>query len=104
MVDLFFRQWDIKVTQYEEGAHPDVIAPPGCLQWHTGLIGEIQNFNFKDASSYHLSSQKYSICWRKERGYCALCFAVGYFGVSNVPSAAGTSTTSPWTKLAGKVV
>ena len=56
----FSRRWDIKVTQYECGQHQNMIAPPGCLQWNTGTIGTIQNFNFKDTSSYHLSSQKYA--------------------------------------------
>ena len=112
----FSRRWDIKVTQYECGQHQNMIAPPGCLQWNTGTIGTIQNFNFKDTSSYHLSSQKYaksmltilitwisrySICWRRERTYCSLCVAVGYFGLSNVPSSVPASTTSPWTKRAG---
>ena len=69
----------------------------GCA----GNIGVVQNFNFKDVNSFHLSSQRYSICWRRERGYCALCLAVGYFGLSNVPSLAPASSTTPWTKLAG---
>lgn len=97
------REWQIKVTQYDETQNNRFLAPPGCLQWNTGTIGTVQNFNFKDSSSTHLSSQMYSICWRRERGYCAICFAVGYFGLSNVPQKVpSTSTgTTDWTKLAG---
>ena len=100
----FTRQWNIKVTQFEASQHVNLVAPPGCLQWHTGVGPDtIQNFNFKDSSSFHLSSQRYSICWRRERGYCNLCFAIGYFGVSNVPSQVpSTSTTNPWSTRAGE--
>ena len=66
-----------------------------------GNIGVVQNFNFKDVNSFHLSSQRYSVCWRRERSYCALCLAVGYFGLSNVPSKAPATSTTPWTKIAG---
>ena len=39
-------------------------APPGCLQWYTGTLGTVQNFNFKNTDSFHLSSQRYNVCWR----------------------------------------
>ena len=55
--------------------------PQEYLTVVAGNIGVVQNFNFKDVNSFHLSSQRYSICWRRERGYCALCLAVGYFGL-----------------------
>ena len=98
------RVWDIKVTQFDSTQHPSFVAPPGCLQWNYGPGPDrIQNFNFKDEDSYHLSSQRYSICWRRERGKCSLCFAIGYFGMSNVPSKvpASSTGTSDWTKLSG---
>ena len=102
----FTRKWDIKVTQFEAGQHVDMVAPPGCLQWNTGLIGTVQNFNFKDRNSFHLSSQRYSICWRRERSYCALCLAIGYFGLSNVPSQVPppTGASNPWSTRAGQHV
>jgi len=97
------RMWEIKVTQYDETQDQRFLAPPGCLQWNTGIRGEVQNFNYKDTSSTHLSSQQYSICWRRERGFCAICFAVGYFGLSNVPQKVPSSSTgtTDWTRLAG---
>ena len=101
LLKVFTRRWDIKVTQYEGTQDQRFLAPPGCLQWLTGSLGTIQNFNFKDENSYHLSSQRYSICWRRERGKCSLCMAIGYFGMSNVPSKVPSSSTTPWTRLAG---
>ena len=51
------------------------------------------------------STKRYSICWRRERSMCSLCFSAGLFGLSNVPSAVkpspSSSSTSPWTKKAG---
>jgi len=96
------RNWQIKITQYDEHDDARYLPPPDCLQWNTGTIGEISNFNFKDSSSFHLSSQRYSICWRRERNMCALCFSTGYFGMSNVPSEVPPSSPpAPWTKKAG---
>ena len=69
-----------------------------------------------------MPSQHYSICWRRERGKCNICFAVGAFGLSNVPQQVDKSECSftcvnsvdlqsqvpytssgptDWTKLAG---
>jgi len=100
------RAWKIKVTQYDAGQDQRFLAPPGCLQWHydsDALLGVVQSFNYQSTSSTHLSSQDYSICWRRERGMCAICFAVGAFGLSNVPKTvpATSSGTTDWTKLAG---
>ena len=39
-----------RVTQYEAGQHDSMVAPPGCLQWLTGTLGTVQNFNFKVAT------------------------------------------------------
>ena len=101
----YTRSWMIRVTQYEDKQESSFVAPPGgqkniltiilknifcllgCLQYNYGsFLGTIQNFNFKDDSSYHLSNQRYSICWRRERSMCSLCFSAGFFGLSNVPS------------------
>ena len=117
----------MKVTQLEASQHQDFVAPPGCLQYNFGkTLGTVQNFNFKvatgtqemetvnmlkitvqDSSSFHLSSQRYSICWRRERGFCSLCFTRGFFGLSNVPSVVSpqscstTTSPAPWTQGAG---
>ncbi|XP_023319566.1 uncharacterized protein LOC111694771 isoform X2 [Eurytemora carolleeae] len=95
------RQWEIKVTQYDSSDDSRYLPPPDCLQWHTGTLGEIKNFNFKDVNSVHLSSQRYSICWRRERNKCGMCYSVGYFGMSNIPSQVPSPSTNSWTTKAG---
>ena len=44
------RLWEIKVTQIEcsnRGRPTD----SGCLQYHTGISGRIESFNFKQSST-----------------------------------------------------
>jgi len=68
------RKWDIKVAQIPCGKN---YAPPsGCLQWETGLTGQITTFNFLDTSSSHLASQDYSTCIRQESGFCCVQYSV----------------------------
>ena len=67
--------------------------PAGCLQYHTGITGDIATFNWDLAGTAvsalagitHLANQHYSICFRREEGYCRTCFSekfAGSFGVS----------------------
>ena len=67
--------------------------PAGCLQYHTGITGDIATFNWDLAGTAvsalagitHLADQHYSICFRREEGYCRTCFSekfAGSFGVS----------------------
>jgi len=96
------RNWNIKVSQLSQNAHQASLPPPGCLQWHTGPgAGTVANYNYKDSDSFHLSSQKYSICWRREMGKCSLCFSPGYFGLSNVPSTVPSTSPTSWSTKAG---
>jgi len=62
------RSFEIKVTQYhcDSANRP----PEGCLQYHTGTHGTLKTFNFGTAKGVHLASQDYSICIRKEAGFC----------------------------------
>jgi len=93
------RTWMIRVTQYDSTQESSFVPPTGCLQYmYGGNIGIISSFNFKASSSFHLSNQRYSICWRRERTMCSLCFSAGQFGLSNVPSSVNGS---PWTRKGG---
>jgi len=75
------RQWDIYVTQYTCGQE-DTAGPPGCLQYFTGTSGTVKSFNFNpsntnaatDTSTTHLQNQHYEICFRRESGYCYICY------------------------------
>ena len=72
------RSWDIKVNQYSCGQMFG--GPDGCLQYFTGQSGSVASFNFPTTLSTisstvtHLSNQAYMMCWRQERGFCAICF------------------------------
>jgi len=68
------RKWDIKVAQIPCGAR---YAPPnGCLQYQTGITGQITTFNFPTTSGPHLPSQDYSHCIRQEQGFCCVEYSV----------------------------
>jgi len=66
-------QWKIKVTQYsclDEG----VSSQQGCFQYHTGITGTIQSYNF--AGGNQLVGQNYKNCIRQEEGYCCIQYNV----------------------------
>ena len=93
------RQWEIHATQYLCG---DTMAgPTGCLQYHTGLQGDVATFNWDlsgttnaiFATTTHLANQDYDICFRREENYCRTCFSPKFtnsFGIS----IAGTAVNS----------
>ena len=69
-------KWDIKVAQIPCGANYECVyiyffsivillykfdlyrPPEGCLQWSTGLTGQITSFNFPTATGPHLRNQE----------------------------------------------
>lgn len=66
-------QWKIKVTQYSY--NDDYVAcQQGCFQYHTGITGTIQSYNF--AGSQQLAGQNYKNCIRQEEGYCCIQYSV----------------------------
>jgi len=79
------RSWDIYVTQYTCGQE-DEAGPPGCLQYFTGTgTHTVKNFGYytgntetatagQDLATTHLSNQRYEICFRREAGYCYMCY------------------------------
>ena len=43
--------------------------PPGCLQYHTGIDGRFETFNFPGTTTMqHLRNQDYRVCIRQEEG------------------------------------
>ena len=73
-------RWDISVTQYQCG--DETGGPPGCLQYFQGITsGSVASFNFRtdsmtvSDSSTHLSGQMYSMCFRRETGFCRICYS-----------------------------
>jgi hypothetical protein len=66
-------QWKIKVTQFS--CNDDWVAcQQGCFQYHTGVTGTIQNYNF--AGGQQLAGQNYKNCIRQEEGYCCIQYTV----------------------------
>merc|ERR1712048_1232197 len=63
-------------------------APSDCFQYHTGIFGNIQSFNF--AHGQMLSSQAYKICFRQELDFCTISF-----------TASLDTTPDPWELLTG---
>lgn len=47
-------------------------ADEGCLQYHTGVSGQIKSFNYDPTSGRQLSNQDYGICVRMERNFCGI--------------------------------
>jgi len=65
----------VAVFRWEDGLQD-------CLQYHTGVSGTFANFNYDTTvtavtltDNIHLSDQSYDICFRRERGYCKICYA-----------------------------
>ncbi|CAG0925081.1 unnamed protein product, partial [Notodromas monacha] len=61
------RKWKIEISQIPCGEY---VAPSGCLQYFTSLLGSVKSFNFD--GSLHLAHQRYSICVRMEPGFCTI--------------------------------
>ena len=58
------------LSQIECGS---LFAPPtGCLEYYTGLTGTIKSWNYDDTNSLgtHPADAAYSICIRREKGFC----------------------------------
>ena len=83
------RQWEVKVTQvpcYQSRGRDS-----GCLQYHTGITGRFESFNFQETTStsqQHLADQDYDICIRQEDGFCcirySLCEDSQSFSINNL--------------------
>lgn len=99
--------WRIKILQYE--CDSPMLAPDGCLQFFTGISGNVSSFNYKTTENTlaatnpnQISSLNYNICLRRESGYCAVEWSTvgptydvkGTFSVSGDFSAAPSPVTA----------
>jgi len=67
------RMFSIKVTQYS--CDFVNLAPEGCVQYYFGsTTGMVQNYNYDNGNGVHLANQDQSICIRRERGQCRICW------------------------------
>ena len=49
-----------------------MLAGDGCLQYFTGVSGQMFSFNYNDASGLQLSNTDYTMCVRMERNFCGI--------------------------------
>ena len=71
------RAWSIKVSQIE--CSNPLLPPSGCLQYNTGTSGYFSSFGWTGSEDgatastvAHQNNQKYSVCFRREEGYCGM--------------------------------
>ena len=59
-----------------------ISAADGCLQYFTGVSGQMRSFNYNDAAGLQLSNTDYTMCVRTERNFCGIqytaCPDTGY--------------------------
>jgi len=84
------REWSIRVSQIE--CSSATLPPGGCLQYHTGTTGYINNFgssssDLTTSTTAHQNNQAYSICFRQEEGYCSMEYFAEVAGFSISPTA-----------------
>ncbi|XP_017884593.1 uncharacterized protein LOC108627717 isoform X2 [Ceratina calcarata] len=66
----FARSWKIRVSQIR--CDSIYRAEEGCLQYFTGISGQIKSFNYDPVTGLQLSNQDYSVCVRTERNFCGI--------------------------------
>ena len=68
-----------QVTQYSCDDEC-ISAQEGCFQYHRGITGTIQSYNF--AGSAQLQGQNYKNCIRQEEGYCCIQYTVNTYTIN----------------------
>jgi len=66
----FARSFSVKVTQID--CYSLAKASDGCLQYFTGVSGQMFSFNYNDATGLQLSNTDYTVCVRMERNFCGI--------------------------------
>ena len=88
--------WKIKTTQIE--CSSNARAPTDCVQYFTGISGEIRSFNFD--GGIQLRDIQYTICVRRESGFCGIQYTVqdnttpDSFDLSDATASANVSNSS----------
>lgn len=66
----FDRSWRVRIAQIP--CSSIFRAEEGCMQYFTGVSGQIKSFNYDPNVGLQLSNQDYSICIRMERNFCGI--------------------------------
>ncbi|XP_046998494.1 uncharacterized protein LOC124613816 [Schistocerca americana] len=69
----FSRRWKVRVSQI--ACSSPLRAESGCLQYFTGVTGQVKSFNYDPEVGLQLSNQDYSMCIRPERNFCGIQYA-----------------------------
>jgi len=98
------RMWKILVRQIQ---CDDVNRPPGgCLQYHTGLSGQLTSFNGARTGDAHqmIQNQNYKICIKRGAGMCGVTYREATSGAGTIDSFnLGAAPAVPATPAAGEL-
>ncbi|XP_065338296.1 uncharacterized protein LOC135938542 [Cloeon dipterum] len=75
------RNWKVRISQIP--CQSNYKAEDGCMQYHTGVTGQIRSFNYDSGMGLQLSNQDYSICIRMERNFCGIQYTTAPDPVNN---------------------
>ncbi|KAL1443732.1 hypothetical protein MTO96_045861 [Rhipicephalus appendiculatus] len=72
-------RWNIKISQIK--CHSPSRAPSNCLQYYTGTTGNFSSFDYAESQEIpprrgYLNNLDYTVCFRKEAGYCSITYSV----------------------------
>ncbi|XP_066901673.1 uncharacterized protein [Halyomorpha halys] len=99
----FGRMWKMKISQIP--CNSIYRAEEGCLQYYTGVSGQVKSFNYDPVSGLQLSNQDYSACIRVERNFCGIQYTACSDTTNNRSHAfaisGDTSGQSPVTSMVG---
>ena len=106
----FERSFSVKVTQIECDSlskgiqmHPVQMyfrgsltsAGDGCLQYFTGVSGQMFSFNYNNAEGLQLSNTDYTMCVRMERNFCGIQYTACPDTANTPPQAFSVTGGSP---------
>jgi len=86
--DSTLNQWKIKVTQLS--CSDDYVSyQANCFQYHTGVQGTIQSYNYP--GSLQIAATNYKNCIRQESGYCCIEYIPTAFTMGPIACAAAAT-------------
>ena len=71
------------------------LAGDGCLQYFTGVSGQMFSFNYNNAEGLQLSNTDYTMCVRMERNFCGIQYTACPDTANTPPGAFSITGGSP---------
>jgi len=89
-------KWRAKVVQISCDDR-DLLAPPGCLTYHTEPSGTLESYNYNGGNGELINNQKYSHCIKHQDGFCDVTLSAQNFdlGTGDSLTFGGNSQTGP---------